>query len=179
MRIGLKIATAALALSACAAVAVAQQEMTPLFTPEQFFNGSVSGKGTITTLFFWDEDFSNEFSGRVQKDETLIEERFTFTDATPKQYWRFQRLGDGRYSGDVTTQGKDGRMRGPVPVEAWVTADGFHLDYAGYAPDGGDTIFRFRHHLAPQPDGTVVNSVSVSWWGIPLAYSRAVFTRSS
>ena len=177
MRSVVKHATAALVLSACAAVALAQQELTPLFTPEEFFNGSVSGKGTITTLFFWDEDFTNAFSGRVQQDETLIEERFTFTDATPKQYWRFQRLGDGRYSGDVTTEGKDGKLRGPQPVEAWLDKSGFHIDYSGHAPDGGDTQYRFRHDLTLQPDGTVVNDVSISWWGIPLASSRAVFTR--
>jgi hypothetical protein len=168
---------AALALAACAAVAFAQQETVPMFTPEDFFNGQVSGKGTVTTLFFWDEDFTNEFSGRVQGGETLIEEHFTFSDGAPKQYWRFQRLGDGRYSGDVTTEGEDGKLRGPLPIEAWLDAEGFHVDYSGHAPDSGDTQYRFRHDLTLQQDGTVVNDVSISWWGIPLASSRAVFTR--
>jgi hypothetical protein len=173
---GWKIVATALAFSAGAA-AFAQQDTKPSFTPEEFFNGNVSGKGAMTKLWFWSEDFANEFSGRVENDETLIEERFTFEDATPKQYWRFRKLADGRYRGDVTTEGEDGKLRGPLPVDAWLDASGFHLDYVGHAPDGSDTRFRFRHDLTPQPDGTVVNDVSISWWGIPLASSRAVFTR--
>jgi hypothetical protein len=172
-----KIAAAALAISASTAVALGQQKSTPAFKPEEFFNGSVTGKGTITKLFFWSEEFTNEFSGEIRGDETLIEERFTFEDSTPKQYWRFQRQADGRYSGDVTTEGEDGRLRGPLPVDAWLDAGGFHLDYVGHSPDGGDTQFRFRHDLTLQPDGTVTNDVSISWWGIPLASSRAVFSR--
>jgi hypothetical protein len=172
---GWKIVATALAFSAGAAFA--QPEATRVFAPEEFFNGKVSGRGMITTLWFWGEDFTNAFSGEIRGDETLIEERFTFEGATPKQYWRFRKLADGRYGGDVTTEGEDGKLREPLPVDAWLDASGFHLDYVGHAPDGGDTRFRFRHDLTPQPDGTVVNDVSISWWGIPLASSRAVFTR--
>lgn len=168
---------AAVAVATVAAVAFAQNEPEALFSPEGFFATPVAGQGTITTLFFWEEEFSNRFVTRFAAGEILIEESFTFADGTPKQYWRLTHREDGSYGGDVTTEGEDGQKRGPAPVDVSLDADGFRLDYAGYAPGGGDTTFRFRHHLQPRPDGTVVNTVSISWWGIPLAGSTAVFTR--
>ncbi len=173
-----EFAVAALVLSAGAALALGQP-VAGTFVAEEFFAAQVAGSGTITTLFFWKTDFTNRFDGRVADGEILIEESFRFPDATPKQVWRLTRREGGRYDGDVTTQGADGRMRGPVPVAGWTDPDGLHLDYAGYAPDSGDTRFRFRHALVPQADGTVVNTVSVSWWGIPVARSRAVFTKAA
>jgi len=178
-----RAALGALLLAVLAIVAVAglsarapSGDGTGAFVPEEFFDGRVAGEGTVTRFWIWTTPFQNRFEGRRAGPEFLLDENFVFADGTPRQVWRFEAGEGGRYSGDVSTEGKDKRMAPPQPITGLLDADGFHVEYLGYAPNGGTTLLRFRHDLAGQADGSVVNTVRISWWGIPVARSRAVFT---
>jgi hypothetical protein len=148
-----------------------------LIVLEEFFAAPVAGQGKVTTLVFWETAFTNRFSGRKEAGWFVLEERFAFPDGAPRQTWRFREIEQGRYEGQVITEGADA-MRPARPVSGSSDAGGVRLDYVGYAPGGGPRLFRFRHHLTPLPDGAAVNEVRISWWGLPVAYSRAVFRQA-
>ncbi len=148
------------------------------FAPEQFFTGESYSSGTLTTLFVSTEAFTARFSGEAVSGGLNLDERFSFADGERLQRWELRRIGDGAYRGTVRTETGDGVLREPRPVTGRLTSSGAVLEYDGYAPGGGDTLFHFRHRMTPQPDGTVLNRVTISKLGFPVARSRVTFAKS-
>ncbi|WP_161992626.1 DUF3833 family protein [Aureimonas leprariae] len=147
------------------------------FDAAAFFDGRAASRGTVTTALVFAEDFTAEFEGRREGGALLLDERFRFPEGRRLQRWRLVPDGNGGYQGTVETEGGNGALHAPVPVTGRPTAEGgLELAYRGYAP-GGDLALGFRHRMVPQPDGTVLNRVRVSKFGIPVAGARVVFQR--
>lgn len=149
------------------------------FALEAFFRGSSVSRGEIRTLAFWSEDFTAGFSGETAEGVLRLDERFHFKDGERLQRWNLKRVGEGRYEGTVETENGGGALSEPVPVAGYRTSDGAVLDYDGYAPGGGGTVLHFRHWMESQADGSVLNRVRISKFGIPIAGARVVFSKAA
>jgi len=149
------------------------------FTPEKFFAGESYSSGTVRTLIVSRQKFTARFSGDASPGQLNLDERFSFTDGDRLQRWELRRVADGSYEGTVQTETGDGVLREKRPVRGRLLPDGAVLDYDGYAPGGGDTLFHFRHRMRAQADGTVANRVTISKFGLPVATARVTFTKSS
>lgn len=147
------------------------------FALESFFDGSSRSRGEIQTAYVSTEAFTADFTGSGAPDGLALDERFHFAGGDRLQRWALTALPGGRYGGTVATEDGDGLLRPPVPVAGYRTADGAVLDYDGYAPGGSALLLHFRHHMQAQPDGTVLNTVSISKFGIPVAGARVVFSK--
>lgn len=147
------------------------------FALEEFFRGSSVSRGEIRTLAFWSEDFTAGFSGETAEGVLRLDERFHFKDGERLQRWNLKRVSQGRYEGTVETENGDGALSAPVPVAGYRTSDGAVLDYDGYAPGGGGTVLHFRHWMESRPDGSVLNRVRISKFGIPIAGASVVFSK--
>jgi hypothetical protein len=148
------------------------------FSPEQFFAGESYSSGVIRTLVVSRERFTARFAGEAAEGRLRLDERFAFADGKRLQRWDLQHVGGGAYQGTVQTETGDGVLREPRPVAGRLTAGGAVLEYEGYAPGGGETRFNFRHRMTAQPDGTVLNRVSISKLGLPVATARVTFAKS-
>ena len=148
------------------------------FSPERFFAGESFSSGETRAFFFSRQRFTARFSGSAESGRLRLDERFSFADGERLQRWDLRRVADGSYEGTVRTETGDGILREPRPVAGRLTAAGAVLDYDGYAPGGGATIFRFRHRMTPQPDGTVANRVTISKLGIRVATANVTFAKS-
>jgi hypothetical protein len=142
-----------------------------------FFAGQSVSEGSIRTLGVFEEAFTARFQGTVEDGRLRLEERFAFADGERLQVWELAVAPSGAVSGTVETELSDGALAPAVPVSGRSDASGVVLDYEGHAPGGGARIFRFRHHLRGEADGTVRNHVVVSKFGLPLATSRVVFAK--
>lgn len=173
-RLGLALAAASL-LAACAAVP--PPDAGGRFALEDFFRGASVSKGTIRTLAFWREDFTADFSGDASVGRLRLDERFHFTGGDRLQRWTLRRAAAGRYEGVVETENGKGSLSAPVPVTGYATGDGAVLSYDGHAPGGGATVLHFRHWMTSRPDGSVLNRVRISKFGIPIAGAEVVFSK--
>jgi hypothetical protein len=147
------------------------------FALETFFDGSSASQGAIETGYVSAEPFTAGFSGTATGGDLVLDERFHFAKGDRLQRWRLNALPGGRYAGTVETERGDGVLAAPVPVTGYRTTDGAVLTYEGYAPGGGSMLLHFRHVMQAQRDGTVLNTVGVSKFGIPVAGARVVFSK--
>ncbi|MFD2238627.1 DUF3833 family protein [Aureimonas populi] len=143
-----------------------------------FFEGSSASRGTITTALVRREAFTATFEGRRQGDGFRLEERFAFEDGGRLQVWTLAQAGQA-VSGTVETELETGEMSEPATVSGMSGEDGVVLSYEGYAPGGGGLLLHFRHHMRAMGDGTVLNRVVVSKFGLPLATSSVIFARQA
>jgi hypothetical protein len=147
------------------------------FDPASFFDGRATSRGTVATALVFRQPFTADFQGRRDGGALVLDERFHFPAKRRLQRWRLRPSGGGGIAGSVETEGRSGALHPPVPVEGTRTADGgIELRYDGFAP-GGDARLHFRHRMVLQADGTVLNRVCVSKFGIPVAGARVVFER--
>lgn len=163
-------------LAACSAAPPPSLEGT--FRLASFFDGRSKSTGEIDTLLILSETFTADFDGRAEDGRLRLDETFLLKVGERLQRWDLRETGEGRYEGTVRTADKDGRLSAAVPVAGYRTADGAVLDYDGYAPGGGSMLLHFRHWMTAQADGTVLNRVRVSKFGIPLAGARVVFSKA-
>ena len=147
------------------------------FALETFFIGASRSQGEIDTAYVSTETFAAAFSGMATAGGLTLDERFHFAKGERLQRWALTALPGGRYEGTVETESGKGVLNPPVPVSGYRTGDGAVLDYDGYAPGGGSLLLHFRHHMQAQADGTVLNTVRVSKFGIPVAGARVVFSK--
>jgi hypothetical protein len=145
------------------------------FALETFFDGASRSRGEIDTAYLSTETFTADFSGKATGGNLTLDERFHFAKGERLQRWALSALPGGRYEGTVETESGKSVLSAPVPVTGYRTADGAVLDYDGYAPGGGSLLLHFRHYMQAQADGTVLNTVWVSKFGIPMAGARVVF----
>lgn len=139
-----------------------------------FFDGHARSAGRVDPLFGATERFSARFEGDVKGDRLRLLEVFTFPDGQFDQIWALRRDGDA-LSGTVRTEGKDGELSDPAAVRGWLDPQGAVLRYQGYAPGGGDLRLDFTHRMSAQPDGTLLNEVTVGKFHLPLAWSEVRF----
>ncbi|WP_102960046.1 DUF3833 family protein [Mangrovicella endophytica] len=168
--------TAVLLIAACGSLPEPQQGS---FALERFFAGTSVSSGSIATLGFWHETFTARFTGVAEGDRMQLDERFRFADGERLQRWDLRRVAPARYAGTVQTEGDDGALSDPVPVDGRLTPDGAVLDYDGYAPGGNRLLLHFRHVMRERPDGTVANHVTISKLGLPIASSDVIFAKST
>lgn len=145
------------------------------FALETFFDGTSRSRGTVRTAGVFTEDFTAGFEGRRDGDRLRLDERFAFTDGDRLQRWDLRHVSPQRYEGTVETELGDGTMGPPVPVEGYTTPRGAVLRYIGQAPGGGRTALGFRHWMERQDDGTVLNRVRITKFGVPIAGARVIF----
>ncbi|NDW03003.1 DUF3833 family protein [Jiella pacifica] len=143
----------------------------------EFFDGSATSSGTITTALIFDEAFTATFAGTASGNGLQLDERFEFDDGSRLQRWDLARLADGTYRGTVRTELSDGTLAPAVPVAGWTFADGVVLAYDGYAPGGGHTLLGFRHVMRPLETGNVRNRVTISKFGVAIASADVTFRR--
>ena len=146
------------------------------FALETFFDGASRSQGEINTAYVSTETFAAAFLGKATAGGLALDERFHFAKGERLQRWALTALPGGRYEGTVETESGKGILNPPVPVRGYRTATGAVLDYEGFAP-GGSLLLHFRHFMQAQPDGTVLNTVWVSKFGIPVAGARVVFSK--
>ena len=163
-----------LALAACAEPVPAPDGG---FALEAFFDGANVSEGEVDTLFVFTEAITADFAGDTASGRLALDETFHLEQGDRLQRWALTATPDGRYAGTVETAGKDGSLRPPVAVTGYRTADGAVLNYDGYAPGGGDMLLHFRHWMRQQADGTVLNQVRISKFGLPIAGARVVFSK--
>lgn len=142
-----------------------------------FFDGSATSSGTITTALIFDEAFTATFAGTGEDNRLQLDERFRFEDGERLQRWDLTRSADGTYRGTVTTELSDGTMAPSVPVEGQTFAEGVVLAYDGYAPGGGEMLLGFRHVMRPLDTGNVRNRVTISKFGVAIASADVIFRR--
>lgn len=173
----LALILSALVLGYAACISPAKAE-TLTFTPEIFFAGDSSSSGTIRTLIFWKQNFTARFRGEASPGLLRLDERFAFADGERLQRWELRRVSGSLYEGTVQTETGDGVLREKRPVSGRLLPAGAVLDYDGYAPGGGDTLFHFVHRMRAQADGTVANRVTISKVGLPVATARVTFAKT-
>lgn len=164
-----------LALGACARDGTLPVT-TNVFDPLSFFRGEATSEGTVTTALVSTRAFTARFEGHEEGNALVLDEHFLFPEGPRLQRWHLAKTGEGRYGGTVETQGRDGALHAPVPVEGRILGAALELSYEGYAP-GGDTLLGFRHRMVMLSDGTAENRVRVSKFGLPLASSHVIFTK--
>lgn len=142
-----------------------------------FFDGSATSSGTITTALIFDEAFTATFSGTVDGNRLRLDERFRFADGGRLQRWDLERSADGTYRGTVETELSDGTMAPAVPVEGRTFAEGVVLAYDGYAPGGGHKLLGFRHVMRRLSAETVRNRVTIAKFGLAIASADVIFRR--
>ena len=147
------------------------------FALETFFDGASRSQGEIDTAYVFAQTFTADFSGKTMGETLALDERFRFAKGERLQRWALTALPGGRYEGTVATESGKGALSPPVLVTGYRTTDGAVLDYDGFAPGGGSLRLHFRHTMQAQGDGTVLNTVRVSKFGIPVAGARVVFSK--
>ena len=172
-----RLAIAALALAALSACASPAPVVDGPFALEAFFDGASRSEGEVVTLLVWTEKLTADFAGTTNGDHLDLDETFHFEQGDRLQRWQLTAEPGGRYTGTVSTAGEDGELRPAVTVTGSKTADGAVLDYDGYAPGGSDMLLHFRHRMTRQPDGTVLNRVRISKFGLPIAGAQVVFSK--
>ena len=148
-----------------------------LFDLAGFFDGRSVSAGDVRTLLVSREAFTARFEGRKAGETLRLDERFRFPDGERLQRWTL--VFDGpSIRGTVETEGSDGRLHAPVPVEGERSSAQVVLRYSGFAPGGGALKLSFRHEIRPNGDGTLANDVTVRLLGLPLAHSDVTFAKT-
>ncbi|BDA86601.1 hypothetical protein Sa4125_41430 [Aureimonas sp. SA4125] len=147
------------------------------FALEAFFAGASRSEGEVRTALVLTERITASFAGASTENGLELDEIFHFPQGDRLQRWSLRAGAGGTYAGTVRTAGDDGELRAPANVTGYKTADGAVLDYDGYAPGGSDRLLHFRHWMTTQGDGTVLNRVRISKFGLPIAGARVVFSK--
>ena len=148
-----------------------------LFDLAGFFAGQSVSAGEVRTLFVSREAFTARFTGRKMGDTLRLDERFRFPEGERLQRWTLTFDGP-LIRGTVETEGSDGALHAPVPVEGERDGTQVVLRYRGFAPGGGSLKLSFRHEIRPNGDGTLGNDVTVRLLGLPLAHSEVTFAKT-
>lgn len=148
-----------------------------LFDLASFFAGQSVSAGEVRTLLVSREAFTARFTGQTSGQTLRLDERFRFPDGERLQRWVL-RFDGPLIRGTVETEGSDGALHAPVPVEGERDDAHIVLRYTGFAPGGGSLKLRFRHEIRPNGDGTLSNDVTVRLLGLPLAHSDVTFAKT-
>ena len=161
--------TAVIAFTACVSASPFHTAAmtTPEFRPEQFFDGTTHGEGTLVQRFKADRKVSVEGRGTKQPDGSFrLDQSVTYADGSKEERsWTMKRTGAHSYS--ATLSDASGLMKGET------SGNVFRLRYLLRHP-----AVYMNQELFLQPDGkTVLNIATVTVLGVTWARLSETITR--
>jgi hypothetical protein len=164
-----------LVTAGCSSMSVKQFDgAAPRFEPEKFFTGRVRSWGVMENRRGNPKSrFSTDVVGELAGKDLVLTQHFAFEDGrTQQRVWRIRRIDEHRY--EATANDVIGVARG----EAWGNA--FRWQYTlAVNPGNPLTNVRMSHWMYLQSDGTMVNRVIISKWGVALGSITEYFVRGA
>ena len=166
------VVLALLALGGCARTPPLDASAAPVLRLESFFVGRSTATGVFHNAFSGsDRRFSAIFDGRYDGRVLTLAEHISYEDGDREtKTWKLTPTAGGGYTG----------TREDVVGTAIGTHDGnaVRLSYdANFGQPGKTTLLHFDDLLTPQPDGSVVNTATVSKFGVNIGDVRIALRR--
>jgi hypothetical protein len=147
---------------------------TPTFEPDRFFEGPVRSWGVVERRSGKPSSrFRTETNGVREGESLVLTQHFFYEDGrTQQRVWRIHRINEHQY--EATANDVVGVGRG----EAYGNA--FHWEYTLAARPGNPLLnVRMKHWMYLQPDGSMLNRVQVTKFGLILEQITEYFRRGA
>jgi hypothetical protein len=145
----------------------------PEMKPLAFFDGHTVSWGMVETAGGApDTPFTSDMVGTTDPDGTLhLTQHFSFADGRkPERVWTFRRTGDHTYEGTAND------VDGPAEGEAYGNL--FHWTYTlELSPGNALKKVSMEQWMYLQPNGTMVNRVTIRKLGLVVAMVTEYFTK--
>ncbi len=141
------------------------------FTFESYFKGRTTAVGSFSAINGVKRSFKVDLRGHWDGRKLTLREDFVYdNNERDTKTWRFTKTSPTTYSG--TREDVVGKTR------VVLKGDTARFSYLVYLdPKAKKNLVRFSDVMTLQPDGTVVNTATVTKFGIPVARTRVVFKR--
>jgi hypothetical protein len=173
------VAFASLFLASCASTKISQFEgKQPALVLEDYFAGRTQATGVFEDRFGkLRRQFVVEIEGRVEGNNLILDERFTYDDGEKQQrIWTLTRTSPTTYEGRASDV--------PGVAKGVLTGNAFNFKYdvdlkVGTKKDGTPKTWRvkFDDWMFLQPNGVVINRAYVSRFGFDIGSVTIAFNR--
>lgn len=163
------------ALSGCSALAPSSfASASPRFEPDRFFEGPVRSWGVMERRSGNPVSrFRTEVEGVRNAAGLVLTQHFFFEDGrTQQRVWQIRRIDEHRYEATAND------VAGVGSGEAYGNA--FHWEYTLATRPGNPFLnVRMKHWMYLQPDGSMVNRVQITKFGVILGQITEYFRRGT